>query len=247
MLSGLSGSRLRSLTMIPPLNDGSPPRVSWRGHLRARLFAGLCLVLPLGVSLWLVNLLFNLVDRLLTHRLLEAAGLEAPPAPSTVWTLRVLALGLAGAALYLVGLFGTNVLGRRLLKGVEIWLEKIPVFGGVYRATRQLADALRAGGRQTFRRCVLVEFPRTGVFTLGFVSNEKTFPLGQPPRDHVAVYVPTTPNPTSGYFQLFALEECLPLDLTVEEGIKIIVSGGIVMPADFPSAPGLYSGEEDLP
>lgn len=229
--------------MKPPENDPAPRPVSWKSHLQTRLLTGLFLVLPLLVSLWLVTLLFGLVDRLLTLRLAAVAGLGVPPPPVAIWSLRLLALLLAAAGLYAIGVIGTHVLGRKLVDAAEGWIQKIPVFGGVYRATRQLADAL-AGGRDTFRRCVLVEFPRTGVWTLGFVSNETPQMLGDPPRPHMAVYVPTTPNPTSGYFQLFAADECLAVDLTVEEGIKIIVSGGIVMPETLRLAPGLKYGKE---
>lgn len=189
----------------------------------------------------MVNLLFNLVGPAVDPQTRRRPGLSTT-GPSTVWTLRVLASGLAGAALYLVGLFGTNVLGRRLLKGVEIWLEKIGVRRGL-SGHRQLAG-LRAGGRQTFRRCVLVEFPRTGVFTLGFVSNRRPSPWANLRGIMLRSMCPT-PNP----HRLFS---------AFRPG-RVPSSGSHRQGRDqnyrfrryrdvgrFSLGPGLYSGEEGL-
>ena len=203
-------------------------------HVRRQLLAGFFFLLPLGVSIWFFLFMMKLIDRLAAD---ELRGLFQGPGEATrvsVWLTRLIALVLTLVVLYFVGLFGTHVIRPQLLEAGEQWISKVPFFGSVYRATRQISDALRVGGSATFRRCVLVEYPRAGIFTIAFVSNSRTFEAGRPPRRVLPVFLPTTPNPTSGFFLLVPEEDTIPLALSVEEGIKVIVSGGIFMPDRLP-------------
>jgi uncharacterized membrane protein len=203
-------------------------------HVRRQLLAGFFFLLPLGVSVWFFLFMMRLIDRLAAD---ELRGLFQGPGESTrlaVWLTRLIALLLTLGVLYLVGLFGTHVIRPQLLEAGEQWISRVPFFGAVYRATRQISDALRVGGAATFRRCVLIEYPRAGIFTIAFVSNARTFEAGRPPRRVLPVFLPTTPNPTSGFFLLVPEEDTIPLALSVEEGIKVIVSGGIFMPDQLP-------------
>ena len=203
-------------------------------HVRRQLLAGFFFLLPFGVSIWFFFFMMKLIDRFAAD---ELRGLFQGPGESTqvaVWLTRLLALILTLLVLYFVGLFGTHVIRPQLLEASEQWISKVPFFGSVYRATRQISDALRVGGAAAFRRCVLIEYPRAGIFTIAFVSNARTFEAGRPPRRVLPVFLPTTPNPTSGFFLLVPEEDTIPLALTVEEGIKVIVSGGIFMPDQLP-------------
>ncbi|MCU0254391.1 MAG: DUF502 domain-containing protein [Acidobacteria bacterium] len=214
-------------------------------HLRRQLLAGFFFLLPFGVSVWFFIFMMKLIDRLAAD---ELRGLFESPDEAThlsLWLTRVIALVLTLLVLYLVGLFGTHVIRPQILEAGEQWISKVPFFGTVYRATRQISDALRMGGAATFRRCVLIEYPRAGIFTIAFVSNARAFEAGRPARRLLPVFLPTTPNPTSGFFLLVPEEDTIPLELSVEEGIKIIVSGGIFMPDRLPvRAPGAQAVEE---
>jgi len=208
--------------------------VGWGAHVRRQLLAGFFFLLPLAVSIWFFLFMMGLIDRLAAD---ELRGLFQGPGESTrvsVWITRLIALFLTLLVLYLAGLFGTHVIRPQLLEAGEQWLTRVPFFGAVYRATRQISDALRMGGSATFRRCVLIEYPRPGIFTIAFVSNTRSFEAGRPARRVLPVFLPTTPNPTSGFFLLVPEEDTIPLALTVEEGIKVIVSGGIFMPEGLP-------------
>ncbi len=199
-------------------------------QIRVRILAGLVFLLPLGVCLWLADFLFRVVDRLVTNQLRPWLGFEGFPGFGALWASRVVALLVLLLVLYVVGTLAANVFGKRLLEAGVQAIERIPVVGGIYRGTRQLFDALGPGGRSAFRRCVLLEYPRRGVWAIGFVSNERRQPLGDPPVACLAVYVPTAINPTAGFFLMVPEHETRALSITVEEGLKIVVSGGIVMP-----------------
>lgn len=216
--------------------------MGWGAHVRRQWLAGFFFLLPLGVSVWFFLFMMKLIDRLAADELRGLFQGGGEPTWVSVWLTRLIALLLTLVVLYLVGLFGTHVVRPQLLEVGEQWISKVPFFGAVYRATRQISDALRVGGTTTFRRCVLIEYPRAGMFTIAFVSNRRTFEAGKPPRRVLPVFLPTTPNPTSGYFLLVPEEDTIPLALTVEEGIKVIVSGGIFMPDRLP-----VSGEAPAP
>lgn len=217
--------------------------MSWGTHVRRQLLAGFFLLLPLGVSIWIFTFLVKLIDRLAAEELRSLLKLSDEPTSVIVWVTRAAALLLTLVVLYLAGLFGTHVIRPQLLEAGEQWISRVPFFGVVYRATRQISDALRLGGRDAFRRCVLIEYPRRGIYTLAFVSSGRTVSFGEPPKRVLSIFVPTTPNPTSGFFLLLPERDTIPLDLTVEEGIKTIVSGGIFMPETLPVRSGEPDGE----
>jgi uncharacterized membrane protein len=109
---------------------------------------------------------------------------------------------------------------------------RIPVVKGIYGAARQLLDAFTFGEKKTFSKVVLVEYPRKGLWTIGFVTTEKEHRLGNLPGPAVPVFLPTTPNPTSGWLLFVPLDDLIVLDLPMEEAVKLVVSGGIVGPDD---------------
>jgi uncharacterized membrane protein len=209
-------------------------------HVRDRFVGGLLLVLPLLITVWLLDILFGVVHDNVTPlvfsvlRAIGLGGLEGWHARLTVPLIGVL---LTFLVVYLIGLLGANLLGRRVVTAVESWILRVPFVRSIYGGARQLLDAFNATKSGGFSRVVMVEYPRRGIWTMGFVTNERPGRGGA--AREVFVFLPTTPNPTSGWLALIPADQIVDLDLTVEEGIKLIVSGGIVLP------PGIVG--RDLP
>jgi uncharacterized membrane protein len=203
---------------------------SWVRHARSRLIAGLLVVLPFVATIWIVVLLFNLVDGVVARPAMRLIGIDEAAGWRIVWLTRLISVVLVAISLYVLGLLATNVAGRFLLRAFDRAAGGIPVAGSIYRGTKQLMDALGAGSSSAFRRCVMIEYPRKGVWTLAFVTNEKRV-TPTPGADRcLTLFVPTTPNPTSGYFLIVPERDCIPLAISVEDGVKMIVSAGIVLP-----------------
>ena len=211
-------------------------RDTW-AHVRHNLVRGILVLLPAIITLWLLRLIFGLVSDNVTPTVLavlRAAGVHGLEG----WYLRA-AVPLIGIVLtllvvYLFGLVAANLVGRRLLEVAEQAILRIPVVKSIYGGSRQLLDAFNVGGQGGFSRVVVAEYPRAGVWTIGFVTNESTTSLAQAgdphPEGTLFVFFPTTPNPTSGWLAMVPASEVHDLGITVEEGIKLIVSGGIVAP-----------------
>jgi uncharacterized membrane protein len=186
--------------------------------LRNSFLAGLAVILPITVTLYLLKLVLGFVDGL-AGNLLALFTKKHIPGVGLVSTLLVV-LG--------VGLVATNVVGRRLVAFWETLLLRIPLVNTVYRTSKQVVDALWYRER-AFRRVVLVEYPRRGIWALGFVTGETARPDANGDR-LLTIFVPTTPNPTSGFLLLLPPSDVVALDLPVEEGLRMVVSGGIVAP-----------------
>jgi uncharacterized membrane protein len=151
--------------------------------------------------------------------------------------------------LILVGALATNIFGRSLVRLLENLVCRIPLVKGVYTLFKQVADTLLVGDRQGFRKVVLIEYPRQGIWTIAFMTG---LAQGELPRRIgrrvINVFVPTTPNPTSGFYLLVPEEEAQVLEMSVEDAFKLIVSGGMVTPPEKPApVPGLVGETERLP
>ena len=224
--------------------ERNPPRTVSR-HLRQTLLTGLAVVLPVFITLWLLSALFRLVDGAVTPWVRKALALSRLPLASHPGLFETLApvIGLLATVLliYLAGLLGTNLFGVRLLHAFDRLILRIPVVKAIYGGSRQLLEALSTTGRASFSQVVLAEYPRKGVYTVGFVTRESlrviSASMGQEPM--AAVFLPTTPNPTSGWIAILPREGLIPLSLTVEEGLKLVVSGGIVLPERWESSAGM--------
>jgi uncharacterized membrane protein len=216
-----------------------PPRpVPTRlGRLRQGFFTGLAIVTPLVFTLWVLNILFGLVHGFSTPfilRILRLWGVPLVNDPAfTTYVAPLIGALVTLLLILLLGLFATNFLGRRIVGAFDRLMLRIPVIKGIYGAARQLLDAFKTTST-TFQRVVAVEYPRPGILTVGFVARDGAVlrTTGEPRRlpGRTLVFLPTTPNPTSGWMAAVPDDEVIPLDLTVEEGIKLVVSGGIVLP-----------------
>lgn len=204
-------------------------------HVRVNLARGLLLALPTIITLWLLKILFGLVGGNVTPwvlALLRLAGMRDLPAWSARLVVPLIGVVMTLVLIYLLGVLGANFLGRRLVQAIERGILRIPVVRSIYGGARQLLDALNPGSKGGFSRVVLVEYPRFGVWAVGFVTNEGLTPLtdARGSHDTVTVFIPTTPNPTSGWLAFVPVREVIDLDVTIEEGAKLIMSGGIVTP-----------------
>ena len=186
-------------------------------RVRRHLTAGLLVLVPLVITAAVIRFVFNVIDgasQPLTERLVGR-------------TIPGLGLVLTIAIIWLTGLLSTNLVGKKFLELFGRLLENLPLVKTVYTASKQLVEAVSPGGRRAFQRVVLVEFPQKGTFALGFVTGNG---LGSLDASTLSIYVPTALNPTSG-FLIFAKEsDILDPRLTVEEAIKLVVSGGVVRP-----------------
>ena len=204
-------------------------------HIRTHLLRGLLIVLPTIITFWLLRILFSTVSHNVTPvvvRVLTAMGVQGFDG----WRARVL-VPLIGIVLtltlvYLLGLIAANLIGQRVLAWLEAGILRVPLVKWIYGGARQLLDALGSGGKGAFSRVVFAEYPRRGVWTLGFVTNEAhaSVPSDGGSLDTLMVFFPTTPNLTSGWLVLVPVAEILEADISIEEGVKLVVSGGIVTP-----------------
>lgn len=208
-------------------------------RIRRRLVRGLLLVLPLIVTVWWLRLLVTLVNENVTPfvaRLFRYLGAEDVHLWLEKIGFPVIGVLITILAIYLLGLAVGNRATRRMLVWVESVILRVPFVKGIYGSARQLIDAFSAGGERTFSKVVLVEYPRRGLWTVGFVTTEAEHLLGPPaktdPTQVIPVFLPTTPNPTSGWLAFVPSGDLVVLDMTIEAGIKLVVSGGIVHPGN---------------
>jgi len=203
-------------------------------HIRRNLLRGLLLILPLAITAWVIQLLFGFVSRYATPRLqrmVEWAGVEAPDGVIGAVSFSVASVLITAILIYAIGVIGSNFTGRRWLRWFESWILRVPLVRNVYGPLRQLLDSFGSDRNEKFSRVVLVQYPREGLWTMGFVTTEKRHSFAGE-KHKTPVFLPTTPNPTSGWLVFADEDDLVTLDLTVEEAIKLIVSGGIVGPDD---------------
>jgi len=200
------------------------------GKIRKYLVAGLLIWLPIVATIFVVRFAINVIDRSL---------LLIPPVyrPENLFGFEIPGLGviLTLILLFFTGLIAANFLGRKLIGAWESILSRIPLVRSIYGAVKQITASLFADASQSFREVVLVEYPRRGLWMLAFVTGDTpdTFQkkVGQKLMN---IYVPTTPNPTSGFYLMVPPEDVKRLDIPVEVGLKMILSAGVVNPLDDP-------------
>ncbi len=196
------------------------------GALRRYLMAGVAVAVPLLVTWLVVKWLIEMSD--------QALSLLPPSFHSeAMFGVHIPGLGVvvALAILILIGALTTNFIGNRLMRWFDALLARVPVVRSVYGAVKQLMEAVLGKDGRAFRQVVLVPFPQAGQWTVGFVTGETSLPVpGEEQR--MAVFVATTPNPTSGWLLFVNQSELIVLDMSVEEGMKLVVSGGMINPPE---------------
>ena len=206
---------------------------------RSAFVAGLFIVLPVLVTVWVVRFIFGQIDRAVPPVVVELIRLVGLGEWSELawvnYVAPLVSVGLALIFISLLGLVGGNVLGRQILRGLERLVMQVPFVRGVYSATRQFVDTFSKSGGQAFRRVVLVEYPRPGLWTLGFVTSETKGEVQQRTEPSViGVFLPTTPNPTSGWLVYVPRKDVVDLDMAVDDAFKLVISGGVLSPPGQP-------------
>lgn len=205
-------------------------------HLRRSFLTGLLIILPLVVTVWLFGLVLRPVQDFATPTvmaLINWSGLGSLlDLPGAGAAAGVIGLLLTVVVIYLVGLLGGNFIGRRAVKKMDDLALSIPLVKSVYGSARQLIETFYSSANRTFESVVLIEYPRRGIYTVGLVTAPTEGELQErtPGGDMVNVFVPTTPNPTSGVLVLSPRADLIFLDMGVEEALRFVVSGGIVSP-----------------
>ena len=218
----------RWLTFRRNMPDRPPSSIV---SLRTAFFSGLLLLAPLVVTVWAFSKIIDLVGG--TFRpfffFYVPAALRDQPRHGVVWD--VLATIIVIALVTLLGYFSRYVFGKYFLEVGERIIQGVPGVRPVYNTVKQIVDTFGSQNRNLFSRVVLIEFPREGVWTLGFLTNKQQ---GEPHLRIAAevwtVFVPTTPNPTSGFLLMLPKEKIVELDMSVGDGMKMIISGGAVVP-----------------
>jgi uncharacterized membrane protein len=189
----------------------------YQGRVRRDFLAGILIIVPLAVTVLILKWLFQSIDGILS------------PAVDAVFGRHIPGIGFGAiiVLIYLAGLFTRNALGWRILQRCESLLEEVPIIREIYSTARQILESVMLPHEGAFKEVVLVEFPRPGMRTIGFITNRLMDSSGQ---QLVNVYIPTTPNPTSGHLEIIPEDDVCHIDMPVDEAIKMVVSGGTVSP-----------------
>jgi uncharacterized membrane protein len=194
--------------------------------MKRYLIAGLIVWVPLGITIWVLAFLINTLDQILLV-------LPESVRPDTVLGFHMPGLGvvLSAAILLLTGVIAANFAGARLISLWEALLSRIPFVKSIYSGVKQVSDTLLSDSSYAFRKALLVEFPYPGSWTIAFLTGAPAAAVTKfLDEEYVSVYVPTTPNPTSGYFVMLPKSHVHELDMTVDEALKYIISMGVVAP-----------------
>ena len=194
--------------------------------MKKYFITGLLVLVPLFITVWVISGLVGMMDQSLfllpeTWRPKAQLGLEIP-GMGAILTLLII---------FFTGVIATNFFGKRLILVWEALLARVPVVKSIYASVKQVSDTLFSDSGNAFRQAVLVQFPRPGAWTIAFVTGK---PGGDVANhlsgDYLSVYVPTTPNPTGGYFLMLPRADVVELDMSVDEALKYIISMGVVAP-----------------
>ena len=204
--------------------------------MKKYLIAGLLVWLPLVVTIWVLQAVLGVLDGVFVWLLDSAAVVLPASAHRVIAMLRgIPGLGILVllAALLLTGMFAANFVGQWSLRQGHRVLSKIPIVKSIYSSVQQVSDTLFSSSGNAFREAVLVQYPREGAWTIAFVTGK---PGGEAalhlPGDYLSVYVPTTPNPTSGFFLMLPREDVIALAMSVDEALKYVISMGVVAPKE---------------
>ncbi|MCC2624279.1 MAG: hypothetical protein K0R14_152 [Burkholderiales bacterium] len=191
--------------------------------LKTYIFAGLLVWLPIGLTIWSINLVIHLVDSIIPTELTRHIfGAYIPG----------IGILVALVILLLTGIIATNFLGQKLLQlWDKLWMH-IPIVKSIYKGIKQVSDTLLSSKGNAFRRAILIKFPNTESWTIAFITGTPSKNiLGDVSTDYINVYVPTTPNPTSGYFVIVHRNDTKELNMTVDQALRYVISMGAVDPS----------------
>ncbi len=211
------------------MKSGKLYTVGFRKNTRRKLIAGLLVVLPIFVTFFVIKFLFTMIGGILSPvvvRAVESFGFS-PNSRIDEFTITSVAFVLTFVTLYFIGVITTNFLGKFVISFFETIVNNVPIIKNVYTSSKKLIEIISLPTTQSFKRVVIVEYPRVGMKAFAFVTGSlKT----KSETELVSIFIPTTPNPTSGFLIYLPEQDIEETDLSIEEGMKLIVSGGILVP-----------------
>jgi len=194
--------------------------------MRKYIIAGLLVWMPLGITFLVIRAIVGLLDRTLLL-------LPEPYQPDNLLGMHIPGLGVLLAAILVLttGMIVANFLGKRLVVSWEHFLARIPLVRSLYAAIKQIMEAVLSTDAQSFRKVLLIEYPRKGVWSLAFLTSDNLGEVqAKTSSEVISVFIPTTPNPTSGFIIMVPKDDVIELDMAVEDGLKMIISLGVAVP-----------------
>lgn len=193
--------------------------------IRRYFVTGLLVTLPIFITAYLLFVIFRFIDgiwgKVINFYLRKYLGFGIPGLGFILGVLTV----------FIIGFITTNLFGKRLFVAIENWFLRLPVIKQVYPAAKQIVDSLVSRDKPAFKKVVLVEYPSKGIWSIGFLTNESFKEANEKSgKELIHIFIATTPSPLTGFLVLFPKDEVKILDISVEQGVKLIVSGGIVKP-----------------
>ncbi len=215
--------------MAPKMKSGKLYSVGFKKNTRRKMIAGLLVVLPVFVTFFVIKFLFTMIGGILSPVVVRAVGSFgfSPNSKVDEFIITSVAFVLTFVALYFIGVIATNFLGKVVIKFFESIVNNVPIIKNVYTSSKKLFEIISLPTTQSFNRVVIVEYPRVGMKAFAFVTGSlKT----EREEELTSIFIPTTPNPTSGFLIYLPDQDIEATDLSIEEGMKLIVSGGILVP-----------------
>lgn len=198
--------------------------------IRTHFVSGLLVLAPLFITIWVIRYLLRLVDGFIVNPVFGVLPFKMDAIVVVVLTKFAIA-GLVVLFVALIGLGAERLLVKQFLSGAEILLKNIPVFNTVYGSVKEIAQAFFGDKKGVFRKVVFIEYPRKGIYSLGFITQDKRWEADRATgKELYTVFVPSPPNPATGFFVFVPKEEIVETRLTIEDGIKLVISGGAAVP-----------------
>jgi len=196
-------------------------------YLRKYLVTGVLIMAPLAIVIYVLYWVFSSVDDMAQPAIEAVAGQKIPGLGFAIFLVLI----------YLVGIIASNYLGKRIVRFLESLITRVPAFRQIYAGAKQVVEGLTGSGlnKAAFREVVFVEFPRKGMMTMAFLTNVTTDESGQ---KLYVIYIPTPPMPTGGFFEMVTEDKIIHTDVSIDDGLKTIISCGIILPAE-ETMPGL--------
>ena len=216
--------------MKTPIEETEPPRrPGLLGGLRSSFLTGLIVIAPIGLTIWLIWTVVGWID-----------GFVLPLVPYHFRPEQYIGINLRGVGVMIfliftviVGWVAKGLLGRSLIRWAESLVERTPVVRSIYSGIKQIAETVFTQSERSFEKACLIEYPRKGIWAIGFISTDTRGEVAQKATAEngmMSVFVPTTPNPTSGFLLFFPKEDVIELDMSIEEAAKLVISAGLVYP-----------------
>ncbi len=201
----------------------------FKKNSRRKLIAGLLVVFPIFITFYVIKFLFTVIGGILSPVVIKTVGFFgfSPNSKIDEFVITSVAFVLTFVTLYFIGVIATNFFGKLIIRFFEAIVNNVPIIKNVYTSSKRIVEIISLPSRQSFKRVVIIEYPRAGIKAFAFVTGGIKTEDG---TELTSLFIPTTPNPTSGFLVYLREEDITETDLNIEEGMKLIVSGGILVP-----------------